>query len=232
MNIMYKFYEYIYTLDKFQGYSVEYYQERLWSKHVRYRVNPDWWFVLARLRIILVGTPMNSNSGFTLEREWQAAQRAAEARGTESGIAGMYTRVAQLSASLSVPLKWASTWANPAAQCRYGPALHALFFQAAQTRWPIRVAILFTSDRFPLPGFRSRTDLVERQIRIRVVNGCRLPDAEEIVHAGSALCRWNTGSWRPLWAVLKRQLSEHFGKREKIMNSKNYYECEMLNISN
>jgi len=37
-----------------------------------------------------------------------------------------------LSAPLSTPLKWVSISANPAAQCRYEPMLHALLFQAAQ----------------------------------------------------------------------------------------------------
>jgi len=68
------------------------------------------------------------------------------------------------------------------------------------------VTILFTLDSFPLPVFRSRANLVERQIQICVVIGCRLPDAEEIVHAGSAFCRWITGSWRPLDGHFERFL--------------------------
>ena len=48
---------------------------------------------------------------------------AAAASGTESG-GGVFTQVAPL----SVPLKWVLTCANPAAQCRYEPPLHALFF--------------------------------------------------------------------------------------------------------
>jgi len=48
--------------------------------------------------------------------------------GTENGAAGVFARVALL----SVPLKWAATSANPAAQCLYEPTLHALFFQTAQ----------------------------------------------------------------------------------------------------
>jgi len=35
-------------------------------------------------------------------------------------------------APLSVPFKWALTSANLAAQCRYEPTLHALFFQAVE----------------------------------------------------------------------------------------------------
>jgi len=45
-----------------------------------------------------------------------------------SGAERVFTRAAPL----SVPFKWAFTSANPAAQCRYEPTLHALFFQAAQ----------------------------------------------------------------------------------------------------
>jgi len=54
-------------------------------------------------------------------------------------------RAAPLSASLSVPLKWPLTSANPAAQRHYEQMLHALFFQAAQAQGPIRVTILATS---------------------------------------------------------------------------------------
>jgi len=47
---------------------------------------------------------------------------------TES--AGVFTQAA----SLSVPLKWASTSPNPATPCRFEPTLPALFFQAAQVQ--------------------------------------------------------------------------------------------------
>jgi len=46
--------------------------------------------------------------------------------------------------------------------------------------------IVFTSDKFPLPVFRSRPNLLERQIQI--VIGYRLPGTEEIANAGSAFC--------------------------------------------
>ena len=74
------------------------------------------------------------------------------------------------------------------------PTLHALFFQAAQVRRRIRAAILFTSVRLPLPVLRSRVNLVEQQFRICIAIGRRLPDAEEIAHAGLPLYRWITGS--------------------------------------
>jgi len=115
----------------------------------------------------------------------------------------------RLSASLSVPLKWASTSVNPVAQCRYEPTLHALFFQAALAQCPIRVAVLFTSGRFLLLVFRSRVNLVERQIGICIVIGCRLPDGAEITHAGSAFCRWITRSWDPLDGHFERFFSEN-----------------------
>jgi len=51
---------------------------------------------------------------------------------------------------------------------------------------------------FPLPVFRSRANLEERQFRICLVIGCRLPNAEEIEHSGSAICCWITRGWRPL----------------------------------
>jgi len=123
---------------------------------------------------------------------------------------GVYTSGTAVCAAVCAAVsaaQWASTSAKSAPQCRCEPALHALFFQAAQTRWPIRAAILFTLVRFPLPVFRSRANLVERQFRICVVIGCRLPDAGEIAHAGSALWRWITGSWRPLDAHFERFLS-------------------------
>jgi len=58
--------------------------------------------------------------------------------------------------------------------------------------------------------FRSRVSLVERQIRIRVVIGCLVSDAEEIVHAGSIGIlpldhHKLTPTWRLFWAVLRRQ---------------------------
>ena len=65
--------------------------------------------------------------------------------------AGVFIRAALLSLSLSVPLKWTSTSGNPAAQCCCETTLHALFFQAAQARQPIKASITFTSK-----GFRSR----------------------------------------------------------------------------
>jgi len=86
-----------------------------------------------------------------------------------------------LTESLSVLLKWASTFPNLEAQCRYELTLHALFCQAAQAQRLIRAAILFTSDGFPHPMFR--VNLLERQIRFCVVIGCCLPDAEEIANA-------------------------------------------------
>jgi len=43
-------------------------------------------------------------------------------------------RVFKRAVLLSVPLKWASTSADSAAQCRYEPMLHAPFFQATQAR--------------------------------------------------------------------------------------------------
>ena len=89
-------------------------------------------------------------------------------------------------------------------QCRCELTLQAISVHAAQAQWPIRASILFTSDRVPLPVFRSRANLVGQQIRICIVIGCRLSDAEEITHAGSALCCWINGSWRPL--------DSHFGQ--------------------
>jgi len=89
---------------------------------------------------------------------------------------------------------WASTSASPAVQCRYEPTLYALFFQAVQAQCPIRAAILFTLERFLCLVSRSRANLAERQIRICIVIGCRVPNAEEIAHAGSEFCRWITGS--------------------------------------
>jgi len=68
--------------------------------------------------------------------------------------------------------------------------------------WPSRASILFTSDRYLLPVFRSRANLVELQIRMWVVVGCHLLAAEEIAHARSAFCRWITGSWRHLMTIL------------------------------
>ena len=50
--------------------------------------------------------------------------------------------------------------------------------------------ILFTSERFPLPVFRSWANLVEWQIRICHCHW--LPDPEESLHAGSAFCHWIT----------------------------------------
>jgi len=71
-------------------------------------------------------------SGFALER-----CDAAAASSTEGDTAGVFTQVAPL----SVPLKWASTSANSAAQCRLTaaqcrcePTPHAPFFQAAQVQ--------------------------------------------------------------------------------------------------
>lgn len=66
-----------------------------------------------------------------------------------------------------------------------------------------RSVVLFTSDRFLLPVFRSMTILVERQFLICVI-GCRLPDAEVIVHAGAAFCCWFIGNWRPLYDHFER----------------------------
>jgi len=115
----------------------------------------------------------NHFNGYVLHMR-RVNTRVAAARGTDSGAGGVFTRAAPL----SLPLKWVSTSSNSAAQCCREPTLYVLFFQAAQARWPIRAAILFTSVRFPLPVFRSRTNLEERQFWICVV-GCRLPDAEE-----------------------------------------------------
>ena len=99
--------------------------------------------------------------------------------------------------------------ANPVAQCRCEPTPYALFFKAVQARWPISAVILFTPVRFPLPMFRSRANLVERQFRICIVIRCRLPDGAEIVNAGSPLCHWITGSWRPLDGHFERSLGSN-----------------------
>jgi len=87
-----------------------------------------------------------------------------------------------------VSLKWAVTSANPAAQCRSEPTLHALFFQVAKVQCPTRASILFTRDRFTLQVFSSRENMVDQEIRICGIIGCRLPGTEEIVHAGSVSC--------------------------------------------
>jgi len=56
----------------------------------------------------------------------------------ESGSVGVFTQATLLSmllsVLLSVPLKWASTSANPAVQCHCEPTLHALVFQVAHAR--------------------------------------------------------------------------------------------------
>jgi len=125
------------------------------------------------------------------------------------------------------------------AQCPYDPVLCALFFQAVKAQWPIRAVILFTSVKFPLPVFKSRANLVEQQFRICVVIGCRLPDAEEIAHAVSALCRWITGNWRPLDGHFERflggnlmvvaRVSSTSDERQSLRSNRlgvyNYMEC-------
>ena len=112
------------------------------------------------------------------------AQRC-PASGTKSS-AWVFTQLA----SLSAPLKQAPTFTDPTVQSRCKPTLQALFFQVAQELRPIRASILFTSDRFPLPVFRSKMNLIERQIQNRAVIGCRSSDAEEMKHAGSAFSCW------------------------------------------
>jgi len=93
--------------------------------------------------------------GFTRGRQRQAAQRAAP-----EGC--LHERRHHC-----LKFKLALTSAHPAAQCRCEPTPHALFFQAAQAQCTIRTAILFTPVKFPLPMFRSRVNLVERQFPLR-----------------------------------------------------------------
>jgi len=87
----------------------------------------------------------------------------------------------------------------------------SLWADAACTIFPSGVTNqnrnLYTLVKFPLPALKSRANSVERQFWICVVIGCRLPDTNEIAHAGSALCRWITRSWRPLDGHFERFLA-------------------------
>jgi len=75
-----------------------------------------------------------------------------------------------------------------------------------------------------LPVFRSRANLVGRQIRISIVIGCGLPDTEEIAHAGSAFYHWITGSWRLLDGQFEPFLSGDWGLTEVVKSG--LCECE------
>jgi len=119
-------------------------------------------------------------------------------KGSTAAVSGKWHRERHLftwAAPLSVPL--VRTSANSAAQCRYDPTRHALFFQAARVKWPIRAVIVFTSDEFLLLVSRANSAWVP--ISICVVIGCRLPGAGEITRVGSAFCHWPSGGWRPHW---------------------------------
>jgi len=68
------------------------------------------------------------NSGFTRRRRGSGEQQGPQRR--ECRGRG-FTQAAPLSVPLSLPVKWASTSANLAVQCRVEPTLQALFFPAA-----------------------------------------------------------------------------------------------------
>jgi len=90
------------------------------------------------------------------------------------------------------------------------------FFHPAQVQWPIRVVILSTSDRFLLPVFRPGANLIEQQIWICVVIGCRWPDAGEITHAGSGFRCWIIGNWRLLDGHFEQILSSNWAVAARV----------------
>lgn len=98
---------------------------------------------------------------------------------TENSGAGMSTRVAppicwclcRSNGHQPLPIQWHSADAS-----RHW---YALSFQAGQEWQPIKASIPFTSERFPLPVYRSKTKMIGQQIQICLVIGCRSPDVEE-----------------------------------------------------
>jgi len=164
-------------------------------------VTPDSELVLVVLVVICSVWALDHTIGSFINRiavytralwQRQAAQRA--------GAAGVFTRAAPLSASLSVPFK-------NGVNCRQSSDTVSLWGDAACTIWPSGTGTATNQgSNFIYFGYISASGvkIKSEKYRICVVISSCLSDAEEIAHVESAFCRWITESWPSFWVVFKR----------------------------